>query len=75
MGQAIGAFEAGDAGLDAGAEIAELAINPVAPDHVFNFEAALLVEGAMPAAIISPKQKPAASATCTSAASPARRSW
>src|SRR5436190_6378869 len=42
---AIGAFEAGDAGLDPGAEVAQPAIDPGALDHVGNGDAALLVEG------------------------------
>lgn len=33
------------AGLDAGAKVPELAVNPAAFDHVFDLEAALLVEG------------------------------
>src|SRR5271170_638185 len=41
----IGAFEAGDAGLDPGAEVAQPAINPRALDHIGNGDAALLVEG------------------------------
>src|SRR4051812_43951606 len=44
-GQAVGPLEAGDAGLDAGPEVAQLAIDPVAADHVFDLETALLVEG------------------------------
>src|SRR3954469_24222133 len=44
-GQAVGPLEAGDAGLDAGAEVAQLAIDPAAADHVFDRKAALLVEG------------------------------
>src|SRR5215213_7827104 len=44
-GQAVGPLEAGNAGLDAGAEVAQLAIDPAAADHVFDAEAALLVEG------------------------------
>src|SRR5215204_5867691 len=43
-GQAVGPLEAGDAGLDAGAEVAQLAIDPAAADHVFDAEAALLVK-------------------------------
>src|SRR6202023_3764055 len=43
--KAIGALEAGDASLDAGAEVAQLAIDPVALDHVLDRQAALLVEG------------------------------
>jgi hypothetical protein len=38
-------LEAGDPGLDAGAEVAQLAIDPAALDHVFDRQAALLVEG------------------------------
>src|SRR3954467_4324859 len=44
-GQAVGPLEAGDAGLDAGADVSPLAIDPVAADHVFDLETALLVEG------------------------------
>src|SRR3954449_7110060 len=33
-GQAVGPLEAGDAGLDPGAEVAQLAIDPAAADHV-----------------------------------------
>src|SRR5205823_14239861 len=43
--QAVGSLEAGNPGLDPGAEIAQLAINPAALDHVFDGQAALLVEG------------------------------
>src|SRR3954464_4275871 len=43
-GQAVGPLEAGDAGLDPGPEVAQLAIDPAAADHVFDAEAALLVE-------------------------------
>ncbi len=43
--QSISAFQARDAGLDASAEVSELAIDPAACDHVFDLEAALLVEG------------------------------
>src|SRR5204863_6820873 len=43
--QAVGSLEAGNPGLDPGAEIAQLAINPAALDHVFDRQAALLVEG------------------------------
>src|SRR5689334_12916456 len=43
--QTVGSLEAGDPGLDPGAEIAQLAINPAALDHVFDRQAALLVEG------------------------------
>jgi len=41
---AIGALEAGDAGLDPGAEVAQPAVHPRAFDHVGNGDAALLVE-------------------------------
>ena len=41
---AIGALEAGDTGLDAGAEVAQPAVHPRALDHVGNGDAALLVE-------------------------------
>src|SRR5215208_8186127 len=44
-GQAVGPLEAGDTRLDAGAEVAQLAIDPAAADHVFGAEAALLVKG------------------------------
>src|SRR4051794_10273661 len=44
-GQAVGPLEAGDAGLDPGPEVAQLAIDPAAADHVFDAEAALLVKG------------------------------
>src|SRR3954451_2648493 len=44
-GKAVGPLKAGDAGLDAGAEVAQLAIDPAAADHVFDAEAALLVKG------------------------------
>ena len=44
-GQAVGPLEAGDTGLDAGPEVAQLAIDPAAADHVFDAEAALLVKG------------------------------
>src|SRR5260221_1516348 len=43
-GQAVGALEAGNAGLDAGAEVAQPAIHPAALDHVSDREPALLVE-------------------------------
>src|SRR5438132_3009233 len=43
--QAVGSLEAGNPGLDPGAEVAQLAINPAALDHVFDRQAALLVEG------------------------------
>src|SRR5271155_4728695 len=42
---AIAALEAGDTGLDPSAEVAQLAIDPAALDHVFDSEAALFVEG------------------------------
>lgn len=42
--QAVGAFEARDAGFDTGAEVAELPIDPLASDHVPP-EAGFLVEG------------------------------
>jgi hypothetical protein len=44
-GGAIGALEAGDRSLDAGAEIAQTTVDPKAFDHVSNGDAALLVEG------------------------------
>src|SRR3954451_14535607 len=44
-GKAVGPLEAGDTGLDAGPEGAQLAINPAAADHIFDAEAALLVKG------------------------------
>src|SRR4029453_8798241 len=43
-GQAVGPLEAGKAGLDPGPEVAQLAIDPAAADHVFDLEAALLAE-------------------------------
>src|SRR4051794_3782054 len=43
--QAVGPLEAGDAGLDPGAEVAQLAIDPAAADYPLNPEPALLVEG------------------------------
>src|ERR1700687_1041574 len=43
--QTVGSLEAGDPGLNAGAEVAQLAIDPAALDHVFDGQAALLVEG------------------------------
>src|ERR1700685_241528 len=42
--QTIGALQARDVGFDAGSEIAQLAINPVALDHVHDAQAGLLVE-------------------------------
>src|SRR5215813_15241720 len=42
---AIGALEARDAGLDAGAEVAQPAIDPSALGHVGDGQAALLVKG------------------------------
>src|SRR3954466_10646097 len=56
-GKAVGPLEAGDAGLDAGAEVAQLAIDPAAADHVFDAEAALLVKGHVaPPARLRPAQ-------------------
>src|SRR5258707_9434913 len=43
--QAVGALETRDAGLDAGAEVSQPAVHPAALDHVFDRQAALLVEG------------------------------
>src|SRR3954467_11304200 len=43
--QTVGSLEAGDPGLDPGAEVAQLAIDPAALDHVFDRQAALFVEG------------------------------
>src|SRR5215207_2608077 len=43
--EAVGALQAGDAGLNAGAEVAQLAIHPAALHHVLDGEAAFLVEG------------------------------
>src|SRR6202040_1120923 len=43
--QTVGSIEAGDPGLDPGAEVAQLAIDPAALDHVFDRQATLLVEG------------------------------
>jgi hypothetical protein len=42
--QAEGSLQARDVGFGAGAEVAQLAIDPVALDHVFDREPALLVE-------------------------------
>lgn len=39
------ALQAGDASLDAGAEVPELAIDPTALDNVFDLKAATPVEG------------------------------
>src|SRR5215218_9661057 len=44
-GQAVGPLEAGDTSLDPGPEVAQLAVDPAAADHVFGAEAALLVKG------------------------------
>ena len=44
-GEPIGALQAGDAGLDAGAKISKFAINPAALDHILDLKAALFVEG------------------------------
>ena len=44
-GQAIGALQARDVGFDAGSEVAQLAIDPVAFDHIHDAQAGLLVEG------------------------------
>src|ERR1044072_1725940 len=44
-GQAVGPLEARDASLDPGREVAQLAIDPAAADHVLDLEPALLVEG------------------------------
>ena len=44
-GGAIGALEAGDRRLDAGAEVAQTTVDPRALDHLGNGDAALLVEG------------------------------
>src|SRR5271166_5265576 len=43
--ETVAALEAGDAGLDPGTEVAQPAIDPAALDHVFDSDAALLVEG------------------------------
>src|SRR5258708_4337573 len=42
---AIGAFEAGDPGLDPGSEVAQTAVYPRAFDHVGDGDAALFVKG------------------------------
>src|SRR5215207_5577571 len=44
-GQAVGPLEAGDTSLAPGPEVAQLAVDPAAADHVFGAEAALLVKG------------------------------
>src|SRR6476660_3212547 len=43
--QAVGPLETGNARLDPGPEVAQLAIRPAAAHHVFDLEPALLVEG------------------------------
>jgi hypothetical protein len=43
--QTVGSLEAGDPGLDPGAEVTQLTIDPAALDHVFDRQATLLVEG------------------------------
>ena len=43
--QAVGPLEVGDVGLDASAEVPQLAIDPAAPDHFLDDEPAYLVEG------------------------------
>ena len=43
--QTIGALQARDASFDTGAEVAQLAIDPVALDHVLHVQAGFLVEG------------------------------
>ncbi len=71
--QAVGALQAGDTGLDAGAEVAQLAIDPVAFDHVFDPQAGLFVK-AMPwtphafaAAKLLGVAKPPSAAACRGA--------
>ena len=44
-GEPVGALKTGYARLDAGAEVAELAVDPAALDHIFDAKAALFVEG------------------------------
>src|SRR6185436_6680502 len=46
-GQAVGPLQAGDASLDPGAEVAQLAINPAAAYHVGDLEPALFLWKAM----------------------------
>ena len=43
--QTIGALQTRDVGFDAGSEVAQLAVDPVALDHVLDAQAGLLVEG------------------------------
>ncbi len=43
-GQAVSAFQAGDARFDTGPEVTEPAIHPFAFDHIFHTKAALAVE-------------------------------
>jgi hypothetical protein len=43
--QTVGSLEAGNPGLDPGAEVAQLAINPATLDHVFDRQAVPLVGG------------------------------
>ena len=43
--QTIAALQARDFGFDAGSEVAQLAIDPVAFDHVHDAQAGLFVEG------------------------------
>ena len=44
-GKPIGALQTGYACFDAGAEVAQLTIDPTAPHHIFDAKAALLMEG------------------------------
>ena len=43
--QTVGALQARDVGLDAGPEVAQLAIDPVAFDHVRDAQAGFFVKG------------------------------
>src|SRR3954453_9713173 len=62
-GQAVGPLEAGDAGLDPGPEVAQLAIDPTAADHVFGAEAALVTGHVAHPARLGPVQVLAAGKT------------
>jgi len=44
-GPSVGALQTRDVGFDAGSEVAQLAIDPVALDHVHDAQARFLVEG------------------------------
>ena|SRR6516162_2280014 len=73
---AIGAFEAGDPSLDAGAKVAQPAVHPGAFDHLGNGDAGLFVEGDIgdAAGLGGSKIGAAGIATCRGGA-PARPMW